>query len=138
MNASEPIHSTQNSCFGAFRTVLQLHESQYKTGRTCAIKCTNSLIEVAFSQRTHLSQSTRPKTHVLGHFEPFRYSMKVDAKLAEQVPLTHKSAKRICVEIFHNERTRSTPLDPKLMFWDVSDYFVCARNSLQSWPNMCH
>ena len=26
------------------------------------------------------------------------------------------------VGIFHNERTRSTPLDPKLMFWCVSYY----------------
>src|SRR6185312_8356035 len=26
------------------------------------------------------------------------------------------------VGIFHNERTRSTPLDPKLMFWCISYY----------------
>jgi hypothetical protein len=31
--------------------------------------------------------------------------MKVDAKLAEQVPLTHKFAKGSCFEIFRNERT---------------------------------
>jgi hypothetical protein len=29
----------------------------------------------------------------LGHFGPFRYCTKVDAKLAELVPLTHKFAK---------------------------------------------
>ena len=29
------------------------------------------------------------------------------------------------VGIFHNECTRSTPLDPKLMFWGVS-YYLCA------------
>jgi hypothetical protein len=46
-----------------------------------------------------------PKTQVLGHFGPFRYCTKVDAKLAELVPLTHKFAQRSCVEIFHNERT---------------------------------
>jgi hypothetical protein len=34
-----------------------------------------------------------PKTHVLAHFGPFRYCMKVDAKLAELAPLTHKFAK---------------------------------------------
>jgi hypothetical protein len=28
---------TQNSCFGAFRTVLVRHESRCKTGRTGAI-----------------------------------------------------------------------------------------------------
>ena len=27
---------------------------------------------------------------------------------------------RSCIRIFHNERTRSTPLDPKLTFWCIS------------------
>jgi hypothetical protein len=43
--------------------------------------------------------------------------MKVDAKLAELAPLTQKFAKQSRVGIFGNERTRSIPLDPKLMFW---------------------
>jgi hypothetical protein len=30
--------------------------------------------------------------------------------------LSHKFAKQSCVGIFRNERTSSTPLDPKLMF----------------------
>jgi hypothetical protein len=34
---------------------------------------------------------------------------------------------RSCVKIFRNERTRSTQLDPKLMFSGVSDRFVTAR-----------
>jgi hypothetical protein len=49
--------------------------------------------------------------------------MKVDAKLAELVPLTQKFAKQSRVGIFGKERTRSTPLDPKHMFccvWTVS------------------
>jgi hypothetical protein len=33
-----------------------------------------------------------------------------------------KFVPRTCVGILHNERTRSTPLDPKLMFWCVSYY----------------
>jgi hypothetical protein len=41
--------------------------------------------------------------------------MKLDAKLVELAPLTHKFAKLSCVGIFHNERTRSTPFDPKLL-----------------------
>jgi hypothetical protein len=80
-NASDPIHLTKNSCFGAFWTVLLLHESRCKTGRTGTIK--------------------------------------------------HKFAKGSCFEIFRNERTWSTPLDPKLMFWSVSDRFVTARKSMQ-------
>jgi hypothetical protein len=61
--------------------------------------------------------------------------MKVDAKLAELAPLTHKFAKRSYVEKFRNERNLSTLLDPKLMFWAVSDRFVSARKSLQNWLN---
>jgi hypothetical protein len=52
-----------------------------------------------------------------GRFGPFCYGIKVDAKLAELVPLSHKFAKQSCVRIFRNERTRSTPFDPKLMFY---------------------
>jgi hypothetical protein len=74
----------------------------------------------------------------LGRSEPFGYYTKVDAKLAELVPLTHKFAKQSRVGILRNERTRSTPLDPKLMFWDVSDNFVTAQKSKQNRPNWCH
>jgi hypothetical protein len=43
--------------------------------------------------------------------------MKVDAKLAELVPLSHMFAKQSRVGIFHNKPTHSTPFDPKLLFW---------------------
>ena len=45
--------------------------------------------------------------------------MKLDAKQAELVQLIQKFVPRNRIEIFGNERTRSTPLDPKLMFWCV-------------------
>jgi hypothetical protein len=61
------------------------------------------------------------------HFGPFRYYSKVDEKLAELVQLTYKFANQRCVGIFHNERTQSTPLEPKVMFCDVLDRFVTAR-----------
>jgi hypothetical protein len=76
--------------------------------------------------------SIGPKTDVLGHFEPFRYCTKVDAKLVELVPLSHKFAKQSRVGIFRNKRTRSAPFDPKLIFWGVSDHFVTARKSMQN------
>jgi hypothetical protein len=37
MNAPDPIQWTENSCFGAFRTVSLLHESYGKTGRSGAV-----------------------------------------------------------------------------------------------------
>jgi hypothetical protein len=79
-----------------------------------------------------MMHSIGPITHVLGYFEPFHYCRIVDAKLAELVPLTHKFAEQSRVRIFRNERTRSTPLDPKLMFWGVSNGSVKERKSLQN------
>jgi hypothetical protein len=70
-----------------------------------------------FSQRMHLIHSIGPKTHVLGVFRTISLLPEIRCKTAELVPLTHKFAKRSCIEIFCNERIRSTPLDPKLMFW---------------------
>ena len=45
--------------------------------------------------------------------------MKLVAKRAE---LVQKFVPRSRVGIFRNERTRSSPLDPNLMFWCVSYY----------------
>src|SRR6185503_3931266 len=53
------------------------------------------------------------------HLVPFGCLMELGAKRAEQV---QKFVPRSRVGIFHKERTRSTPLDPKLIFWGVSYY----------------
>jgi len=42
------------------------------------------------------------------------------AKRAKLVQLMQNFVPQSCVGIFRNERSRSTPLDPKLMFWCVS------------------
>jgi hypothetical protein len=49
----------------------------------------------------------------------FRCLTKLGAKRAE---LVQKFVPRSRIGIIRNERTRSTPLDPKLMFWCVSYY----------------
>ena len=51
------------------------------------------------------------------HLGQFGSITKLGAKQAE---LVQKFVPRSRVRIFRNERTRSTPLDPKLMFWCVS------------------
>ena len=56
------------------------------------------------------------------HSRPFGCLTKLGAKRAE---LVQKFVPRSRVGIFRNERTRSTPLYPKLMFWAVS-YYLCA------------
>ena len=63
--------------------------------------------------------------------------------------LVQKFVPRSRVGIFRNERTGSTPLDPKLMFWCISYYlgafgtvWLPLRNSVQNGPNYskssCH
>ena len=53
------------------------------------------------------------------HSRPFGYLTKLGAKRAE---LVQKFVPLSRIGIFRNERTRSTPLDPKLMFCCVSYY----------------
>ena len=53
------------------------------------------------------------------HLGPFGCLTKLGAKLVE---LVQKCVPRSRIGIFRDERTRSTPYDPKLMFWCVSYY----------------
>ena len=80
-----------------------------------------------FSQWTLLISTIGPKTPVLVnffsvwvHFGLFHYCTKLGAKWANLVQLMQKFMPRCLVRILHNERSWSTPLDPKLMFWCVS------------------
>ena len=56
------------------------------------------------------------RTIILVLLGPFGCLTKLGAQRAE---LVQKFVPRSRVGIFHNERTRSTPLDPKLTFWHV-------------------
>ena len=58
-------------------------------------------------------------SYYLGHSGPFGCLTKLGAKQAE---LVQKFVPRSRVRIFRNERTRSTPLEPKQMFWGVFYY----------------
>src|SRR6185503_17239071 len=58
------------------------------------------------------------------HLGPFGCVMKLVAKRAE---LVQKFVPRSRVKIFRNDGTRSTPLDPKLMFFCVSYYLTRSR-----------
>jgi hypothetical protein len=58
---------------------------------------------------------------ILMHLGPFGWLAKLGGKWAE---LMQKFVPRSRVRMFRNERTRSSPLDPKLMVWCVSYYLV--------------
>jgi hypothetical protein len=60
-------------------------------------------------------------SYYLGAFGKFVCLTKLGAKWAEQV---QKLVPRSRYGIFRNERTRSTPLDPKLTFWCVHTIWV--------------
>ena len=53
------------------------------------------------------------------HSEQFGSRTKLGAK---QVELVQKFVPQSRVRIFRNERTRASPLDPKLMFWGIPYY----------------
>ena len=53
------------------------------------------------------------------HSGPLRYHTKLEAKQANLVQLMQKFVSGCLVRVILNERSRSTQLDPKLMFWCV-------------------
>ena len=59
------------------------------------------------------------------HLAMFRYYTELGIEWVELVQLMKKFVPRNRIEIFGNERTRSIPLDPKLMFWCVFIVFGC-------------
>jgi hypothetical protein len=63
------------------------------------------------------------------HFGPFRYCTKLAAKRAKLVQLMQKFVQRCLVRIFRNERSQSTPLEPKLMVWCIS-FHLCAFGTI--------
>ena len=115
---------------GAFLTVSLLHETWCKSAKLVQLmqkfmpQCRSRIFCNECSRSTPLD----PKLmfcfvlflSVWGHLEPFRYCMKLAAKRAKLVQLMEKFVPRCLVRIFCNERSLSTPLDPKLMFCFVS------------------
>ena len=91
-NSSDPPHCNVNGCFDAFRTIW-----------------------------VHLGQ--------------FGRITKLGAKRAE---LVQKFVPRSRVGIFRNERTRSTPLDPKLMFWCISYYLGAFGTVCMPYETRCN
>ena len=113
-------------CLGAFGIVSLLHKTWWKIGWTGAVnaKVWGTKLPHNFSQRTHL---VHPHWTLIScfcafhcvwvHFGLYHYCAKLGAK---RVKLVQKFVPRSRFRIFHNKPTRSTPLDPKLMFWCIS------------------
>src|SRR6185437_8117789 len=89
--------------------------------RVRATKCRQN-----FSIRRTRSTQLDPKLRFscvsfrLGAFGTIMLLHKLDAKRAKMVQLVQKFVPRCLVRNFHNEHSRSTPLESELMFWCVS------------------
>ena len=110
---------------GAFGTVRLRYETRWKTGRTSAKVCATKS-HCNFSQQKHPDPPHWTLNSCFGafhtiwvHLEPLGCLTKLSAKRAELVQMF---VPRSRFRIFCNERTRSTPLEPKLMFWSVLYY----------------
>ena len=95
-------------------------------GKWADLSCKSSCHEVAsefFCNERTQSNPLDPKltfwcvSYHLGAFGTIWLPYELSAKQAE---LVQKFVPRSCIGIFCNESTRSTPLDPKLMFWCIS------------------
>ena len=105
-------------------TVWLSYETRCKMGRTGAKVCARKSLQ-KFSQRTHPIHPLDPKltfwgvSYYLGAFGtvwlPYETRCKTGRTSAKVRAV--KSRRNFC-----NERSRSTPLDPKLMFWCVTYY----------------
>ena len=137
-------------CLGAFGTVSLLHETRCKWVNLVQLMQEFVPQSLARISRNRRSRSTQldPKlmfssvSFRLGAFGTIMLQHKLDAKRAKLVQLMQKFVPRCLVRIFCNERSRSTPLDPKLMFRCVSlrsgacwNSFATARNLVQNAPN---
>ena len=116
-------------CLDAFWIVLLLHDARYKTGWTGTTNAKSWFREVAseFFAMNGIDPPHWTRNSCFGasrsgwvHLAMFHYYSKLVAKRVELVQLMHKFVPWSRIRIFHNECTRPTPLDPKLMFWCVS------------------
>ena len=110
--------------FGGIGTVWLPYETQCKRAELVQKFVSRGRVGIFRNERTRSTPLDTKLTfwgisYYLGHLGPFGCLMKHHAKRAE---LVQKFVPRSRIGIFRNERTRSTPMDPKLTFLCVSYY----------------
>ena len=124
---------------GAFGAVWLPYESRCETGRNSA-KVRATKWRRNFSQRTHRTTPLDPKlmfwcvSYHLGAFGVIWLPYKTRSKTSRT---SAKVRARSRVGIFRKVRTRSTPLDPKLTFWSMSNYFGASRTVWLPYETRC-
>jgi hypothetical protein len=134
-NAPDRPQWTLNSCFVAFRSVWahlgpfrycmklgakwpKLVQLMQKFGPRSRVE----FFAVSLPDWTHgtLNSCFGAFHSVPVYLGLFYYGSKTRCKMAELVHLVQKFVRRSRVGIFRNERTQTSPYDPKLIFWRVS------------------
>ena len=116
----------------------------------CIWDCLVALLGAKRAARQNFSQQTQPiRPHwtlsscfsafriIWVHWGPFGCVTTLSLK---RVKLVQKFVTRSRVRIFRNEHTRSTPMDPKLIFLCVSYYFSALGTiwlARKTWWKMC-
>ena len=132
-NATDPPHWTLNSCFGASRSTC-VHLAMFRYYTILGAKhvelvqlmqkfmpwCRIRIFRNEHTQSTPLDSCLCVSHSVWMHLAMFHYFTKLVAKRVELVHLMRKFVPWSHFGIFHNECTRPTPLDPKLMYCCVS------------------
>ena len=131
MSPPYPTHRILNSCFDAFHSA-GVHLGLFRYGSELGAKRAEQVqLMQKFVPQSNIGviRSKCPRSTPLTlnscfgafhsvwvHLELFLYYKKLGAKRAELVQLMRKFVRQSCVGMFCNGRTRSTPLEPKLMF----------------------
>ena len=137
-NTPDPHHWTLNSCFCVFLSVC-VHLGPFCYNTKLAAKraklvqlmqkfVPRRLVKIFLNERSRSHHWTLNSCFcaflsVRVHLGPFCYCTKLAAKRAKLEQLMQKFVPRCLVRIFRNERSRSTPLDRKLMFLCVPFHF---------------
>ena len=125
-NIPNPLHWTLNWCFGAFRTIY-VHSGPFGCHTKLGAKRAELVQKFVPRSRVGIFPNERTRSTPLDpkltfccifhtiwvHSGPFGCLTKLGGKRAE---LVENIVPRSRVRIFRNERTRSTPLDPKMTF----------------------
>ena len=134
-NAPGPLYSTLNSCIAAFRSVwvhfgLFRYCTKLGAKRADLVRLMQKFLPQSririFRNECTRSTPLGPKLMfwcVLLCVDAFWivcYYMMLDTKWAELLQLMQKFVPRSRIRFFRNEQNRTTPLDPKLMFWSAS------------------
>ena len=146
MNAPNPPHGTLNSCFVVFCTIW-LHLGPFGCHTKLSAKRAEVVQKFVPWSRVGIFRNERARSTLLDpylmfwcvsyYLGAFGIVCCVTTLSSKRAKLVQKLVPRCRVGIFHNERTRSTPLDTKLLFSCNLYYFGAFRTIWLPYKTRC-